>query len=76
MFRCTRPGCGWQAIAASEAAARDQYLRHLVGEHTTEVDADVPDGKVQVRYGDREEWLTVTLEEAKRLHEAYHAGDD
>jgi predicted small metal-binding protein len=72
MYRCPRPECGWQAIAPSDAAAKEQYMEHLVDEHTKEVDADIPDGMVQVKLGAQGEWVNVTLEEAKRLHEQYH----
>jgi predicted small metal-binding protein len=74
-MRCLRPGCGWQAIAASRRAATEQYARHLVEAHSTEADAEVPEGMVQVRAGDTEEWQTVTVEEAKRLHALHHEDD-
>lgn len=74
MTRCSRPGCGWRAIAPSREAAAEQYAKHLVEEHTAEEEADIPDGMVQIRFGDGEEWRTVTLEEAKRLHALHHGG--
>lgn len=74
MLRCSRLGCGWQAIAASRQAAAEQYARHLAEAHSTEVSADIPDGMVQVRAGD-DEWQTVTIEEAKRLHALQHEND-
>lgn len=71
-MRCQRPNCGWEAIAPSGAAAREQYAEHLVEAHTTTVEAEVPDGMVQVRAGEDDEWTTVTVEEARRLHEDLH----
>lgn len=68
MVRCHYPGCAWQAIAPSTAAAREQYLQHVVDEHAREVDVDIPEGMVQVKVGD-DEWRTVTPEEARRLHD-------
>lgn len=75
-MRCSRPGCGWEAIAPSDAAARQQYVEHLVEAHSTTVDADVPEGMVQVKAGDAEEWTTVTVEEALELHEELHRDAD
>jgi predicted small metal-binding protein len=75
MYRCKRPGCGWQSIAPSEEAAFDQYVEHLVEEHAERVDADVPEGMVQVRFGESDEWRTVTPEEAHRLHREHHGGE-
>lgn len=72
MYRCERPGCGWQSIAPSADAAFDQYVEHLVAEHAEQVDADVPDGMVQVRLDGDGEWLTVTPAEARRLHRERH----
>lgn len=72
MRRCQRDGCGWTAIAASATAAREQYAAHLVAEHADRVEADLPDGRVAVRLGPDDEWRTVTLEEAKRLHARRH----
>ncbi|MDG5775310.1 hypothetical protein VB773_10515 [Haloarculaceae archaeon H-GB2-1] len=72
MYHCRQPGCGWQAIAPSESAAREQYLAHLLDEHTTDVDADVPEGMVQVKLDAEADWVTVTVAEAKRLHERNH----
>lgn len=67
MKQCSRPGCRWQALAPSSAAEREQYLDHLVDAHTQEVDAEVPEGMVQVHVGD-DEWVTVSLDEANELH--------
>lgn len=72
MVRCPRTGCRWQSIAPSEEAARTQYAKHLVAEHTTEVDAEIPDGMVEVRLGEDDEWRLMTVEEAKALHEDHH----
>lgn len=74
MMQCSRPGCGWQAIAPSTAAAREQYLVHLVEAHTQDVDAEIPDGMVQVHVGD-DEWVTVSFDEATALHELQRSGD-
>lgn len=75
MVRCDRPGCRWQAIAATQEGAAEQYARHLVEQHTTECEGEVPDGMVQVRFDDAEEWQTVTPEEAKRIHALRHGRD-
>lgn len=71
MVRCTRPGCRWQAIAPTPAAGRQQLAEHIVAEHTDSVDEDLPEGKVQVSL-DGDEWVTVTFEEARRLHREFH----
>jgi len=68
MRRCRHPGCGWQAIAPSDAVAREQYLEHLVREHAREVDASVPDGMVEVKADGDDEWELLTVEEAKERH--------
>lgn len=70
MYRCSRPGCGWQSFAPAAEAAREQYVEHLVSAHTVEVDAEVPEGMVQLRLDD--EWVTVTPEEARALHRERH----
>lgn len=67
MLRCTQAGCRWVAIAPSEEAAREEYERHIREEHVTSVDADIPDGMVQVKVDD--EWTTMTPEEARSLHD-------
>ncbi|MFC6865117.1 hypothetical protein ACFQGE_16840 [Halomicroarcula sp. GCM10025817] len=72
MLRCSHEGCAWRAIAPSEAAARAQLADHVATEHATTVDADIPDGKVQVRLDGDDEWQTVTLEEAHELHRDVH----
>ncbi|EJN60430.1 hypothetical protein [Halogranum rubrum] len=74
MLQCSRPGCGWQAFAPSAAAAREQYLIHLVEAHATDVDAEIPDGMVQVHVGDGE-WMTVSFDEATELHELKQSTD-
>ncbi|SEO38364.1 hypothetical protein SAMN04487948_102157 [Halogranum amylolyticum] len=66
MKQCSRSGCAWQTFAPSPRLAREQYLSHLVEAHTREVDADVPEGMVQVHVGD--EWVTVSPDEATDLH--------
>ncbi|MFC6973577.1 hypothetical protein ACFQL1_01135 [Halomicroarcula sp. GCM10025709] len=73
-MRCSHDGCRWQAIAASAAGARRQYAEHLVATHTEQVDADVPEGKVQVRVDD--EWETMTVEQARSYHDRFEASDD
>jgi hypothetical protein len=67
MKQCSRPNCGWQTFAPSPQVAREQYLTHLVEAHTQDVDADVPEGMVQVHVGD-DEWVTVSPDEATELH--------
>lgn len=71
-MRCSRSDCGWEAIAPSEDAARDRYVEHLLEEHTTTVEDEIPDGMVRVKACDADEWTTVTVEEARRLHEEFH----
>ena len=72
MRRCSHPGCSWQSIAPSPDAAVEQYAEHLVAAHSRSVDADVPDGMVQVRFRPEGEWVTTTFEEAQELHDAVH----
>ena len=72
MVRCSHPGCSWQAIAPSEEAAWTQYAAHVVEEHARAVDAEIPDGMVQVKREDDGEWITVTFDEARSIHEALH----
>ena len=71
MIRCNQPGCRWEAIAPSQQAAKEQFRRHLVDEHLEEVDADVPEGMVQVKTGE-DEWTTMKPEEARAYHESAH----
>lgn len=75
MRTCNRPGCGWRAIAPSAAAAVKQYARHVLEAHSTEVEADVPEGMVQVRSGEDDEWTTMTVEEAREFHAGLHGGE-
>lgn len=72
MKRCSHPTCSWQSIAPSEDAALAQYAEHLVAAHARDVDADVPDGMVQVKLREEGEWITATFEEARELHDAVH----
>lgn len=72
MIRCSHPGCPWQAIAPSEAAAWTQYAEHLVETHSTAVDVEIPDGMVQIKLESGGEWITTTVEEARQLHESVH----
>ncbi|WP_411963353.1 hypothetical protein [Haloferax sp. YSMS24] len=72
MKRCSHPGCAWQSIAPSADAALEQYAEHLVNAHSKTVDADVPDGMVQIRFSEEDEWVTTTFEEARELHDEVH----
>jgi len=72
MKQCSYPDCSWRAIAPSEEAAWMQYAKHIVDEHATEVEADIPDGMVQVQLKQDGEWITTTIEEARELHERVH----
>lgn len=72
MLRCSYDECSWQAIAPSEDAAQQQLAKHVVETHTEPVDVDIPDGKVEVRFEAEGEWMTVTTEEAKQLHDEIH----
>jgi predicted small metal-binding protein len=72
MVRCAHPGCSWRPIAPSEDAAWSQYAEHLVEEHTRTVEADVPEGMLQVKLTEDDEWMTVTVEQARRLHDVVH----
>ena len=74
-MQCRYEECGWRAIAPSARAAREQYTEHVVEEHTAEVDAEVPDGMVQVRTGGDEEWELMTFEEAREFGREHHADD-
>lgn len=76
MRRCTRAGCGWGAIAPSGAAATEQYVRHLVEDHASVVDVGIPEGMVQVRVGENDEWVTMTPDEARELHATLHGARD
>lgn len=62
MLACPDEDCGWQAVAPSRRAGLAQLAEHLVAEHGTVVDADVPEGTVQMRRDG--EWTTVPIEEA------------
>lgn len=68
-MRCRHDDCGWHAIAPSDPAARKQYAEHIVAEHAHEVDADVPEGMVEVHVDG--EWHTVTPAAAKVLHDEW-----
>lgn len=72
MLRCSHPGCSWQALAPSESVAWTRYAEHLVAEHARSVDADIPEGMVQIKLDADEGWITTTVEEAHRLHDAAH----
>lgn len=76
MIRCSYPACSWQSIAASAAGARQQYAEHLVATHAERVDAEIPEGMVQVRIDADDEWRTMTAEQATAFHQAVHAADD
>lgn len=72
MLACPEADCGWRALAPSRRAALSQLAEHLVDEHGTVVDADVPEGEVQVRRDG--EWRTLPVEEAA-VDEEPDAGD-
>ncbi|WP_049907593.1 DUF1059 domain-containing protein [Haloferax elongans] len=72
MKRCSHPGCSWQAIAPSSDAAMAQYAEHLVEAHAKTVEADIPDGMVQIKLQEDGEWITTTFEEARELHDSFH----
>lgn len=72
MVECSYAGCSWQSIAPSAAAAREQYAEHIVDEHARTVDAEIPEGMVQVKLESEGEWITTTIEEARKLHDAVH----
>lgn len=72
MVRCSYSDCSWQAIAPSDAAAWEQYAEHIVDEHARTVDADIPEGMVQVKLEQGGEWITTTPDEARKLHDAIH----
>ncbi len=68
MIQCSQQGCGWVAIAPSKQSARRQYEDHILSEHVTTVEAEVPDGHVQVRTDDGE-WKTITKEQAREFYD-------
>jgi hypothetical protein len=72
MVQCSHAGCSWQSIAPSEDVAWEQYASHVVAEHARTVEADVPEGKVQIKLREDDEWITATAEEAWKLHQAVH----
>ena len=74
-MQCEYDGCGWHAIAPSARAAQEQYTEHVIEEHTTEVDVELPEGMVQVRSGENDEWELMSFEEAQALHRDGHADD-
>ncbi|WP_416839625.1 hypothetical protein [Haloferax sp. DFSO52] len=69
MKRCSHPGCSWQSIAPSGDAALEQFAEHLVESHSKTVDVDIPEGMVQIRLHEDDEWVTTTFEEAQKLHD-------
>ena len=72
MLQCPHTGCRWHAIAPSKNVALRRYAEHIVDEHSTAVDADVPEGMVQVRLRRDGPWITTTRERARELHDALH----
>ena len=72
MLNCPHDGCSWQAIAPSTDAAQQQLAKHAVEEHAIPTDADIPDGKFEVKLEEDGEWMTVTAREAKQLHDGVH----
>jgi hypothetical protein len=75
MGQCTHPG-GWQAIAPTRAVARSQYTEHPVRQYATETDATIPDGSVEVRLSEDDEWQTMAFEQAKAFPEGIHRADE
>lgn len=75
MIRCTQPGCRWQAIAASREAAEAQLDEHLREEHLEDVPAELPEGVVQVKVDEDDDWQTLTLEDVDRLFEDARSDD-
>lgn len=75
MRTCDHDGCTWRAVAPSAEAAREQYARHLVDAHGTTAESTIPQGYVEVRCRGADDWQTVTLEEAKRMHSRHHDRD-
>ncbi|WP_338727988.1 hypothetical protein [Haladaptatus sp. DJG-WS-42] len=67
MLRCPHDDCGWHAVAPTTQAAQDRLAEHIAVEHAIEVDTTIPEGMVQVSFGDGK-WKTVTPEEALKLH--------
>ena len=72
MIECSHHGCSWRAIAPATEAAWGQYADHLLADHSKTVEADIPEGMVQVKLGAEADWVTVSLEEAGELHAAAH----
>jgi predicted small metal-binding protein len=72
MVQCSYSDCSWQAIAPSEEAAWKQYAEHIVDDHARTVDAEIPDGMVQIKLERGGEWITTTTEDARQLHDAVH----
>ena len=72
MVRCSHDDCHWRSIAPSATAAWGRYAEHLVEEHATAVDVDIPEGMVQVKLEGDGEWITTTPEHAHALHELVH----
>ncbi len=75
MLRCSHPQCSWRAIAPSEEAAWPEYAQHLVETHSTTVDADIPEGMVQLKFDDDGDWITVSVEEAGEIQREGHDED-
>lgn len=71
-MQCSFTGCSWQPIAPSSDAAWRQHAEHFVEAHAEEVDAEIPDGMVQVQLEEDGEWITTTIEGARELHDAMH----
>lgn len=69
MIRCDL--CEWFTVA-SGLPGEHQYREHIKEEHIEEVDADIPEGMVQVKI--RGEWVTLTPEEAREV--TRHGGDE
>lgn len=66
---CPR-GCGWRRITPTAAVARRLKAEHVAEVHARHVDADIPEGRVQVRLDDT--WITTTTARARDLHDDLH----
>lgn len=48
------------------------FDEYFVEAHAEEVEAETPDGMVQVQLEQDGEWITTTIEGARELHESMH----
>lgn len=63
MITCPHRECGWQAIAPSERAARRKYASHVVEAHGKSVDAEIPEGTIEVKHDGDDEWEQIPVED-------------